>query len=259
MNSPKISIVIPSYNKGRFIRETFESIFDQKYSNLEVIVQDGGSTDGTLEIIKSFAKKYPDKIKWESKKDNGQLDAINKGLSKATGKIFTFINADDVYSNEAFNEVGNAYFKKSGAFWFAGEGIIINGHGREIAKFWTWCKTILLHLNSYSLLLATSNYLVQPSVFFTKETFVKYGPFTGTGKYVFEYEMWLKIGRESMPVVIPKKLSSFRSGGVNMSSAFAGSLFAMDMRIARKYSGNSLVVFLHWINNNVRLLVNKFV
>ena len=80
MKPPKFSIVIPSYNKVRFIGQTLDSIVDQKYLNLEVIIQDGGSTDGTLEIIEEFARKYPNIIKYESKKDKGQLDAINNCL-----------------------------------------------------------------------------------------------------------------------------------------------------------------------------------
>src|SRR3989344_6933690 len=88
---PKISIVIPSYNAVQYIEHTLRSILDQKYPSLEIIVQDGGSTDGTLNIIKKYAKKYPRILKFESKKDKGQADAINKGMKKTTGEIVTYI------------------------------------------------------------------------------------------------------------------------------------------------------------------------
>jgi glycosyltransferase involved in cell wall biosynthesis len=94
MKSPKISVVMPSFNKASYIEKTLDSIFDQKYPNLEVVIQDGGSTDGTLEIISGFIQKYPKLIRLESKKDKGQLDAVNTKGS-AGGEIFTFINADD--------------------------------------------------------------------------------------------------------------------------------------------------------------------
>ena len=123
---PKISIVIPSYDKVRYIKKTLDSIFDQKYENLEVIIQDGGSTDGSLEIINSYLKKYPRIIKLESKKDNGQLDAINKGLRKTNGDIITFINADDMYENEAFKTIANYYIGNPNVLWFVGKGIVIN-------------------------------------------------------------------------------------------------------------------------------------
>jgi glycosyltransferase involved in cell wall biosynthesis len=102
---PKISIVIPSFNKKKFIGATLESIFSQNYPNFEVIIQDGASTDGTLEITEKFAKKYPQVVNWESKKDKGQTDAINKGLKKAKGEILTYINADDIYIKGALKKV----------------------------------------------------------------------------------------------------------------------------------------------------------
>ena len=96
-DDPKISIVIPSYNKAKYIEKTLESINRQDYNNYEAIVQDGGSTDETVEILKKHSKNN-NRIIWTSKKDKGQLDAINKGLKKASGDLVTFINADDMYS-----------------------------------------------------------------------------------------------------------------------------------------------------------------
>jgi glycosyltransferase involved in cell wall biosynthesis len=253
--TPKISIVIPSFNKASYIGITLDSIFQQKYSNLEVIVQDGGSTDGTVEIIKKFAEEYP--IIWESKKDKGQVDAINRGFLKATGEILAFINADDLYSPDAFLSVLNAYTNNPNALWFAGYGKIINEEDVEIAKFWISCKNILLRLNSYFLLLLTSNYLMQPSVFITKEAYQKFGPFTGVGKYIFEYEMWLKLGRVSMPVIIPSTLSKFRISKSNMSSLYYNELFKKDLEVTRRFSKNSFVVLLHRVNNFLRLLSIK--
>src|SRR3990170_8361781 len=119
---PKISIVIPSLNKVSFIKETLESIVTQNYPNLEVIIQDGGSTDGTLEIIKKYAKKYPDKINWESIKDKGQTDAINRGFKKASGRVLSYINADDLYENGALNKVGEYFSKNPKTLWLAGRG-----------------------------------------------------------------------------------------------------------------------------------------
>lgn len=259
MTPPKISVVIPSFNKDQYIGETLTSIFDQNYSNLEVIIQDGGSNDGTIEIVKKFAKRYPNVINWESKKDNGQLEAINKGLKKASGDVVTFINPDDLYDKGCFKSVAESFNRHPDALWFAGYGKIIDKKGQEIAGFWSFLKNRLLDIDSYFTLLATSNYLVQPSVFIKNGAYKKYGPFTGVGRYVFEYEFWLKLGKVSMPVVIHKNLSKFRTGGANMTSLFKETVFKKDMEVAKKYSGNFIIVLLHWLNNTIRLLVNKFI
>src|SRR3989344_6126325 len=121
-NLPKVSIVIPSYNKASYIEATLHSIINQGYPNLEVIIQDGGSTDGSVEIIKRYAKKFPKIIQWVSKKDKGQVDAINAGLKKSSGEILTYMNADDVYKNGALLEVGKQFTKQPNILWMTGYG-----------------------------------------------------------------------------------------------------------------------------------------
>ena len=253
---PKISIVIPSYNKADFIKETLDSIVSQDYPNLEIIIQDGGSTDGTVDIIKKYAKKHPDMISWSSEKDKGQVDAINKGLKKATGGVLTFINADDVYEKGALRTVGEYFAKDPQTLWLAGRGKVTNEKGGEISKWVTAYKNFLLKLNSYNLLLIV-NYLMQPSVFLSKEAYRKCGPFVGTWSYVMEYDLWLKIGKDKMPAFIDRTLSSFRLSGKNISSTQYNSLLGQDLELAKKYTNNFLVLYLHFMHNIGRKIVVK--
>lgn len=259
MELPQISIIIPSYNKLNYLKSTLESIFAQKHPKLEVIIQDGGSTDGSIEIIRRYAKKYPLILKWESKKDHGQMDAINKGMKKAKGELLAYINADDIYLKGAFRKVADAYLKNKKALWFAGRGIVIDEKGREntslFYKYWVKLyKNFLLILNKYSLLL-TVNYLMQPSIFITRAAYNKFGPFMGIRKFVMEYETWLKIGKYQMPYVINKDLSAFRITQTNITSTQSLDLLNEDWKIVKKYTKNPFVLFFHIINNLGRTLI----
>ena len=98
---PKISVVTPNYNYRRYLEETIRSVLLQGYSNLEYIIIDGGSDDGSLELI----EKYQQWLTWESKPDAGQSNAINKGLRLATGDILTYLNSDDYYQPGALAQI----------------------------------------------------------------------------------------------------------------------------------------------------------
>lgn len=257
MKSPKISIVIPSYNKVDYIEETLLSIFSQNYKNLEIIIQDGNSTDGSLEIIKKYAKRYPKKVRWESKKDKGQVDAINKGMAKATGDILSFINADDIYEKNALEIVGNTFLQKPDTLWLAGRGAVIDKDGKQIYKVITSYKNNLLKINRYPFLLMV-NYFMQPSVFFGKRAFKKFGPFNKTDPEVVEYDFWLKLGKIKMPRVVDKKLSSFRLTNNTISSRLYKKMLSADYSIAKKNTNNSILLLLHKIHNLGRIFIIKF-
>lgn len=258
MKSPKFSIVIPSYNKARYISKTLASIFRQNYENLEVVIQDGGSTDATVNIIKEFANKYPNIIKWESKVDKGQLEAVNKGLSKSTGEILTFINADDCYEDNVLNLVSNKALDNPNALWFAGQGVVVNEKNQQIAVLSTWYKNLLLNLNSNFLLL-TVNYLMQPSVFFTRSAYNKYGPFTGTNDFIMEYDFWLKIAKHQMPTIIPTVLTRFFMGTGTKTKEMFTDILEEDRKIALAHTKNPVTILLHDMNNLGRKIMNLFI
>src|SRR5437868_9654465 len=115
---PKISIVTPSFNQGQFIEETIRSVLDQNYPNLEYLVIDGGSTDQTIEIIRKYEAQFS---YWETEKDRGQVHAINKGLARATGDIFAFINSDDIYLPRTFATVAKYFDDHPSAEWICGD------------------------------------------------------------------------------------------------------------------------------------------
>ena len=253
-NVPKISIIVPSFNKVNYIRLTLSSIIYQKYPNLEVIIQDGVSTDGTVKIIQEFSEKYPEIFSWVSKKDKGQTDAINQGCRKAKGDIIAYINADDLYGKNTFKEVSDYFINNSNCYWVLGFGNIIDSKGKIISKLVTKYKNLLINFNSYNALLMV-NYISQPSVFLSRSAYKKFGPFIGTNKYVLEYDLWLKIAKIQMPGIIKNSLSSFRLTTDNISSTSYNELLNLDYRIVKRYTEYIFILFFHRLHNYLRIVL----
>lgn len=124
---PRISIVTPSYNQGRFIEETIRSVLLQGYPNLEYIIIDGGSSDNSVEIIKKYE---PWLAYWVSEPDSGQSNAINKGWSRATGDIITYLNSDDTYLPSALAHVAHLWCQNPKAAAFVGAVAFVDEESR---------------------------------------------------------------------------------------------------------------------------------
>lgn len=124
IETPKISIITPSYNQAQYLEDTILSVIEQNYPNLEYIIIDGGSTDNSVEIIKKYEKYLSF---WVSEKDSGQSDAINKGIEKCTGEIFNWINSDDCLERDSLMEVARLYNMNPESVLFIGKLKTIGG------------------------------------------------------------------------------------------------------------------------------------
>ena len=132
-NWPRISIVTPSFNQARYLERTIRSVLDQNYPNLEYIIVDGGSSDGSVEII----RRYADRISWWcSEPDGGQSDALNKGFRRATGEIVGWLNSDDLYSPTTLHRVGDHFRSHPATRVLHGSLHIIDADDRLIDAFW---------------------------------------------------------------------------------------------------------------------------
>lgn len=130
---PKISIVTPSYNQSRFLEQTIRSVLDQGYPNLEYIIIDGGSTDGSVEIIKRYERHLS---YWNSSPDNGQADALNKGFALASGEVIGWINSDDLYCPTTLWQAGEWFNAHPEHDLFYGGLLLINGQDRIVDALW---------------------------------------------------------------------------------------------------------------------------
>ncbi|MGF1581456.1 MAG: glycosyltransferase family 2 protein [Gemmataceae bacterium] len=129
---PSISVVTPSYAQGEFLERTITSILNQKYPNLEYIIQDGGSTDQTTEILARYASQFH---AWESAPDGGQANAINKGFTKSSGEIMAFVNSDDVLLPGALHSVAQFFTTNPQVDVVYGHRIIIDGEDKEVGRW----------------------------------------------------------------------------------------------------------------------------
>lgn len=132
---PKISIVTPNYNYGRFLEETIRSVLLQGYPNLEYIIIDGGSNDNSVEIIKKYE---PWLAYWVSEPDQGQVDSINKGLQRATGKWFNWLNSDDILLSGALKTLATISKFQSDAGWISGTSLLLSEEGSIVDYYAPW-------------------------------------------------------------------------------------------------------------------------
>jgi len=239
---PKISVVTPSFNQAEFIGKTIESVLSQNYPNLEYIIMDGGSTDKTIKIL----KRYGNKIIWQSKKDKGQAEAINKGLKKATGEILTYLNSDDTYEPGALKKVASFFAKNPQTLWVFGKCRIINEDDKELRKKVTLYKNFWLRNYSYKTLLIL-NYISQPAVFWQRKAYQQVGEFNEKEFWELDYDYWLRLGAVYQPGFIDDYLANFRVHKKSKTSQDTKH-FLEEIKVAKKYTKNPFLIGLHYLN-----------
>ena len=187
MTSPLVSIITPSFNQSRYLEATIQSVLSQDHPRIEYILVDGGSTDGSLDLI----KKYSDRLAWwVSEKDRGQTDAINKGFARATGDILAWINSDDTYEPgavttavktlQAHPEVGMVYADCN----------YINEEGRVIGRF-PAARTDRSRLrNGYV-------HIPQQTTFFRSGLWRQLGPLDPSFYFAMDYDLWTRIAAKA--------------------------------------------------------------
>ena len=229
-SQPLVSILTPSFNQAAFIERTIASVANQNYPNVEHIVIDGGSSDGTIEIL----KKYPH-LDWLSEPDDGQSSAINKGFKKARGEIIGWLNSDDVYYPGAIREAVEYLQAHPETALVYSDFMEIEADDCERARV----RTVPFDLER---MLNQGNLIPQPSTFFRRVVFERAGYLNPDHRYAMDYDYWIRIARAGLRLDrVDRCWSGFRLHGTSKTISESSQAWREHRRISRAYGGHFLL------------------
>lgn len=236
---PLVSIISPSYNQGRFLEQAIQSVLEQDYPNLEYIIIDGGSDDGSLDIIQRYAPRL---ASWVSEPDQGQTDAINKGFARAKGDILAWLNSDDAYLPgavsqavaylQAHPEVGMVY----------GDANLIDAAGNVIGRF-------PARQTDYRRLRRGYVHIPQQAAFFRADLWRQVGPLDPSYYFAMDYDLWVRLAKLAPLHYQPQLWANFRLHSRGKSVLSDERCWPEMLRIHRRDGGNnfSWLVFKAWL------------
>jgi len=198
LESPLVSIVTPTYNMARFLEEAIQSVLSQDYRNIEYIVMDGGSTDGSLDIL----RKYEGRLRWYSGPDRGQTDAINKGFLQSRGAIFAFLCADDTYLPGAVGKAVRHMLANPGYAGIYGEGYLTSEAGDILRRYPTRPFDAEL--------LKTECFICQPASFLWREAFAGVGMLDPELQNALDYDLWIRLAKQHRLLMVDDYLATSR-------------------------------------------------
>ncbi len=244
MSNPQVTIVVPSYQQVRFLRRSLDSILSQDYQPIEVLVFDGGSTDGTLEVLTG----YGERIWFRSDSDNGQGHAINEGFEMAKGEIVAWLNSDDFYYPGAVSRAVKALQAQPEAGLVYGEGDLVDEDGEVM---WRFPETVPFDLWR---LANVSDYILQPTVFFRRWVLEKHGMLDENLDWGLDWDLWLRLGRRVPFAYVDDVLAANRIHGTTKTATGGFRRLRELYRVLRRHGvrGPSPAAVAHTITTVVR-------
>ena len=202
---PRITVVTPNYDQVDFIEKTICSVLEQDYPNLEYIIIDGGSTDGSVDII----KKYDEQLSyWVSEKDNGMYHAINKGFSRSTGDIMCWINSDDVLWENSLVYIAQLFANNTDVQWLQGYPTVIDENGEILYQRDPVASKYHFYLGDYN---KDFSFIQQESTFWTRAIWEKAGGLLNTDySMAADFDLWMRFFQFEQLYCTKRQLAAFR-------------------------------------------------
>jgi glycosyltransferase involved in cell wall biosynthesis len=227
---PLVSILTPSYNQGRFLEETIQSVLSQDYPNLEYIIVDGCSADGSVEIIQRYASQL---AWWVSKPDQGQTDAINKGFAHARGEVFAWLNSDDTYQPGAITQAIEFLQVHPQAAMVYGDANLIDEQGKVIGRF-------PARQTNLKKMLRGSVHIPQQTTFFWAHMWRQVGPLDPSFQFAMDYDLWVRLAKLAPLVYTPSLWANFRLHGEGKSVAMDERCYPEMIRVYKREGGGPI-------------------
>ena len=199
-DQPLVSIITPSFNQARFLEATITSVLSQDYPRIEYMIVDGGSSDGSADIIKTYESQL---AWWVSEKDKGQTDAINKGFARAKGEFLAWINSDDTYEPGAVSAAVRYLQEHPEIGMVYGDCNFINEEGLVIGRFGS-AQT------NYRLLRQGYAHIPQQTMFFRADLWKQVGPLDPSFYFAMDYDLWTRIAARTQIKYVPQTWANFR-------------------------------------------------
>ena len=230
-----VSIVTPSYNQAEFIEETILSVQNQTYPFVEHIIVDGASTDGTVEILKKYGGKYRDRIIWISKPDNGETEAMNKGIKMARGEIIAFVSSDNTLEPDAVEKVVSFFKEHPEVDMVSGGSKSIDRNGKVLEA-----HSPPKEFSFKRLILKGSCGISEAATFIKKNVIEEVGGFDEKIKYANDVDLWIRIGMRFNAKTTPHILANVRQNPKATTLRKSKELRAEFRMLSKKYLEPSL-------------------
>ena len=233
---PRITVVTPSFNQARFLERTLRSVIDQGYPNLEMVVMDGGSTDGSVEVVERFAGHL---AHWESKPDRGPAHAINEGFARSTGEILVWLNSDDMFAEGALHAIGAAFAADAALDMVYGDALYIDADDRPAIVDHGEYKTshYFGRMEERDRIPAYWSYVhsvPQPATYVRRRLLERLGNLDESYKFIFDFELFFRLMHQSRIRKIDRVLAFYRIHAAAKTSGWSNFLVEL-YRFSRRW------------------------